>query len=120
MVRSPVDSCFGMSPSQAAKSRPCLKPAPLPIAATTALEMIGPMPGNAHEPLAALVLLGQRFDLGRHGGNAFVQAAPVLDEFANQTGHPWRQRVRFCAQDFRQCFSQRHEALPHSSQAALQ
>src|SRR5258708_704849 len=31
-----VDSCFGMSPSQAAKPRPCLKPAPLPIAATTA------------------------------------------------------------------------------------
>src|SRR6266566_4475332 len=37
IVRSPVDSCFGTSPSQAPKSRPCLKPAPLPIAATTAL-----------------------------------------------------------------------------------
>src|SRR5262245_41107122 len=42
MVRSPVDSCFGIRPSQAAKSRPCLKPVPLPIAATTALETIGP------------------------------------------------------------------------------
>src|SRR5258706_9863433 len=29
VVRSPVDSCFGTSPSQAAKSRPCLKPTPL-------------------------------------------------------------------------------------------
>src|SRR6266566_1306327 len=28
IVRSPVDSCFGTSPSQAPKSRPCLKPAP--------------------------------------------------------------------------------------------
>ena len=37
MVRSPVDSCFGTRPSQAAKSRPCLKPLPVPIAATTAL-----------------------------------------------------------------------------------
>src|SRR6266478_1244729 len=46
IVRSPVDSCFGTSPSQAPKSRPCLKPAPLPIAATTALEMIGPTPGT--------------------------------------------------------------------------
>jgi hypothetical protein len=45
IVRSPVDSCFG-SPSQAPKSRPCVKPAPLPIAATTALEMIGPTPGT--------------------------------------------------------------------------
>src|SRR4249919_2850108 len=39
MVRSPVGSCFGTSPSQAPKSRPCLKPAPLPIAATMALDM---------------------------------------------------------------------------------
>ena len=34
------------SPSQAPKSRPCLNPVPLPIAATTALEMIGPTPGT--------------------------------------------------------------------------
>src|SRR6516164_11862536 len=46
IVRSPVDSCFGTSPSHAPKSRPCVKPAPLPIAATTALEMIGPTPGT--------------------------------------------------------------------------
>src|SRR5437867_3507259 len=39
IVRSPVDSCFGTSPSQAPKSRPCLNPAPLPIAATTAHAM---------------------------------------------------------------------------------
>jgi hypothetical protein len=45
-VRSPVDSCFGTRPSQAAKSRPCLKPLPVPMAATMALEMIGPIPGT--------------------------------------------------------------------------
>jgi hypothetical protein len=39
-------SCFGTSPSQAPKSRPWVKPSPLPIAATTALEMIGPTPGT--------------------------------------------------------------------------
>jgi hypothetical protein len=38
--------CFGTRPSQAAKSRPCLKPLPVPIDATTALEMIGPIPGT--------------------------------------------------------------------------
>ena len=37
---------LGTSPSQAPKSRPCLNPLPLPIAATTALEMIGPTPGT--------------------------------------------------------------------------
>jgi hypothetical protein len=34
------------SPSQAPKSRPFANAAPLPIAATIALETIGPMPGT--------------------------------------------------------------------------
>jgi hypothetical protein len=42
---------------------------------------------NAHEPLATLILLGQRFDLSRHGGNAFVQSAPVLDQIADEIDH---------------------------------
>src|SRR3974377_1260909 len=46
MVRSPVEICRGTSPSQAPKSRPLENTAPLPIAATIALEMIGPMPGT--------------------------------------------------------------------------
>jgi hypothetical protein len=43
MVRSPVDICLGTSPIQAEKSRPLANAAPLPIAATIALEMIGPI-----------------------------------------------------------------------------
>jgi len=46
IVRSPVDSCFGTGPSQAPKSRPFANASPVPIAATIALEMIGPMPGT--------------------------------------------------------------------------
>ena len=46
MVRSPVEICLGTSPSHAAKSRPLEKLSPVPIAATMALEMIGPMPGT--------------------------------------------------------------------------
>jgi hypothetical protein len=38
-VLSPVESCFGTSPSQAPKSRPLVKAAPFPIAATTELLM---------------------------------------------------------------------------------
>src|SRR5258705_9847980 len=45
IVRSPVDICFGTKPSQAAKSRPLAKAVPLPMAATMALAMSGPMPG---------------------------------------------------------------------------
>src|SRR5262249_1085866 len=46
MVRSPVEICLGTSPSQAAKSRPLENASPPPIAATIALEMIGPIPGT--------------------------------------------------------------------------
>src|ERR1700704_6618459 len=42
----PVEICLGTSPSHAAKSRPLEKLSPVPIAATMALEMIGPMPGT--------------------------------------------------------------------------
>ena len=44
IVRSPVEICLGTSPSQAPKSRPLENTSPVPIAATMALEMIGPMP----------------------------------------------------------------------------
>jgi hypothetical protein len=37
---------IGTKPSQAAKSRPLAKAAPLPMAATMALAMSGPMPGT--------------------------------------------------------------------------
>src|SRR6202011_4964471 len=54
IVRSPVEICLGTSPSQAPKSRPFENAAPLPIAATVALDMIGPMPGTViHKALAA-------------------------------------------------------------------
>src|SRR5262249_43609484 len=46
IVRSPVEICLGTSPSQAAKSRPLPNASPLPMAATIALEMIGPIPGT--------------------------------------------------------------------------
>src|ERR1700758_3041415 len=46
IVRSPVEICFGTRPSQAPKSRPFENASPVPIAATIALEMIGPMPGT--------------------------------------------------------------------------
>jgi hypothetical protein len=43
MVQSPVEICRGTNPSQAAKSRPLENTSPVPIAATVAIEMIGPI-----------------------------------------------------------------------------
>src|SRR6266581_3509694 len=42
----PVEICLGTSPSQAAKARPLANASPAPMAATIALEMIGPIPGT--------------------------------------------------------------------------
>src|SRR5215831_4362103 len=60
MVRSPVEICLGTRPSQAAKSRPLEKTSPVPIAATMALEMSGPMPGmlisRSHPECACLTM----------------------------------------------------------------
>jgi hypothetical protein len=63
IVRSPVDICFGTKPSQAAKSRPLAKAAPLPMAATMALAMSGPMPRYRHQLTATLAALRQNLDL---------------------------------------------------------
>ena len=75
MVRSPVDICFGTSPSQAPKSRPLQNTSPVPIAATIALEMMGPMP--RHQPLAVRILTGERFNLVGEVLNACIQVTPV-------------------------------------------
>ena len=56
IVRSPVEICFGTRPSQAPKSRPLQNTSPVPIAATAALEIIGPMPGtviNRSQPVSS-------------------------------------------------------------------
>ena len=42
----PVEYWRGTSPSQAPKSRPRSKASPVPMAATMAVEIIGPMPGT--------------------------------------------------------------------------
>ena len=74
---------FGTSPSQAPKSRPCLNPVPLPIAATTALDD-RPDPRYGHQALTTVVLLRQRFDFGRHGCNALVKPTPVLGQISDE------------------------------------
>src|SRR6516165_10562063 len=76
MVRSPVDSCFGIKPS--GEIAPLLEAGAIADRRHHRAGDDRADARNAHEPLATRILLGQRFDLGRHGGNAFVQAAPVL------------------------------------------
>ena len=72
MVRSPVDICLGTRPSQAEKSRPLSNATPLPIAATIALEMIGPIPGTVITLRQLSSLFANALDLIGHGFNSLV------------------------------------------------
>jgi hypothetical protein len=82
MVRSPVGFCLGTSPIQAEKSRPLANAAPLPIAATIALEMIGPMP-HGHDPSPTAITLCQGLDLVGHDSNSFIGLPPVTGKIGN-------------------------------------
>src|SRR5436190_23463798 len=92
IVRSPVDICFGTSPSQAPKSGPFENGAPVPIAATIAVEMSGPMPGtliSRAQPWscrASLDLAGEAFD-------ALIQPAPVSGEVLGDAQHSRREHI---------------------------
>ena len=72
MVRSPVDICLGTRPSQAEKSRPLANATPLPIAATIALETIGPIPRTVITLRQLSSLFANALDLIGHGFNSLV------------------------------------------------
>ena len=89
MVRSPVDICSGTSPIHAEKSRPLANAAPLPIAATVAPEMIGPMPGTVitlRQPSSLFanvsISIGHRF-------NSLIELPPVTGKISDDAYHPW-------------------------------
>ncbi|MBO0763415.1 MAG: hypothetical protein J2P50_02310 [Hyphomicrobiaceae bacterium] len=65
----------------------------MPIAATTALEMIGPMPGTVIRRWQLPSLVGQAFDLGRHRFDALIEATPVLLEVGEETQQMRRQHL---------------------------
>src|SRR6516162_8961903 len=104
MVRSPVEICLGTSPSQAAKSRPFANASPLPIAATIALEMIGPVPGT----------LIKRYS--RHPGVQEPRSRLIHLRSAHRPA-PVRSQVLDEAHHARQLSAQEAQALPHGNTA---
>src|SRR6266568_3084024 len=58
----PVEYCRGTTPTQAAKSRPRRKAAPLPITATVAVETSGPKPEIWRRRRAERILLADALD----------------------------------------------------------
>src|SRR6516165_4192930 len=91
MVRSPVEICLGTRPSQAAKSRPLENASPAPIAATIALEMIGPTPG------------------------ALIEPTPVRSQVLEHPHHARRQDITGRGENARQLRAQEAQALPNGN-----
>ena len=63
--------------------------APLPIAATIALEMIGPMPGTVMTLRQLSITLRQSLDLIGHGFNSLIELPPVTGKISNDAHHAW-------------------------------
>ena len=98
IVRSPVDICLGTSPSQAPKSRPLENAAPLPIAATIALEMIGPMPGTViSRSHAGSAQASAPISLDR--ASMFIQPVPIVSQSLDDVQHAWGYDVGACRKD---------------------
>src|SRR5438309_10948593 len=78
----PVECCRGTRPSQAANSRPLLNAAPLPIAATVAVETSGPIPGICRA-LAGFIFVGDAFDfLADNGCHSPAASTPAISDRA--------------------------------------
>src|SRR6266545_3908698 len=96
LVLPPEKSWAGTRPSQAASCRPFLKLWALPMLATRALAVIGPMPSH---------------DLALERDDLLVQLFQVRLQRAQQRAHqPW-QAVVAILQDLRQSVAQPRDAL---------
>src|SRR6201984_352759 len=113
IVRSPVEICFGTRPSHAPKSRPLANASPVPIAATIALAMIGPMPGtlinlSQAESVRANALIS--FD---RVSMRFIEPAPILSQSLDEVQHAWRQHVSAFGDNGGQLSTQEAWPLPY-------
>ena len=89
-MRSPVDVCFGTSPSR--RGIPAFREhVSLPIAATIALDRANAR--DRHQSLAGLILTGQRFDLARETLDTLIEPAPVFRQTLDDAQHARRERI---------------------------
>ena len=111
--RPPVLYCRGTRPSQAPKSRPRSKASPVPIAATTAVEISGPTPGTLirRMQLASFWLISSISPDDRL--DALVEPEPVLIETDDQVAHPRRDLVFAVLQNREERVAQSSRARPH-------
>jgi hypothetical protein len=119
IVRSAVEICFGTSPSQAPTSQPLENTSPVTIAATIALEMIGPMPGTVISRRQPWSCRASSFNLAGKALDALVQPAPVSGQVLDHPQHARREHIAALRQDSWQLSAQKTQPLPYCD-AALQ
>src|SRR5579862_1614725 len=83
----PVEYCRGTRPSQAAKSRPLRKAAPLPMAATMAVATIGPIPGICRMRVTTRIGGEDRFQLKAEFFNLGFDCLPLVPKKIDQVPH---------------------------------
>src|SRR4051812_40675046 len=101
----PVEYCRGTTPTQAAKSRPRRKAAPLPIAATVAVETSGPKPGIWRRRWQLAPFITNALNLVRNGLDVDLDLLPLLpvepaasvDVGSGSARHLQSQPAGFCA-----------------------
>jgi hypothetical protein len=86
-VFPPVEYYRGTTPSQAAKSRPLRKAAPLPMAATMAVATIGPIPGIPPEPSTARIAGRDTLQLAAEPFNLVFDRLPLSPKQIDQVAH---------------------------------
>jgi len=119
---SPVEICLGTSPEPGPKSRPLENTSPVPIAATMALEMIGPMPGTVIKARTCLILTASA-SISPDRPSMRDQPAPVACQVLDDTQHAWRQGIGARRKDGGQFRAQEADTLatrrfPRSSMKA--
>ena len=87
MVRPPVDSCFGTSPSQAPKSRPLLEPGAGADRRHHGRRDDRSHAWHAHQALTVLILNSERFDLCGDRRDALIEPVPVFHHIDNEANH---------------------------------
>ena len=120
IVRSPVEVCFGTSPSQAPKSRPSAEGGSVANGGHHGAGDDRSHPWHTHQPLAGFIRRDERLDLVGDSIDALIQVMPVLHQAFDQVHHARREHIGAVGQDVRQRLPQRSQALSHRNAALEQ
>ena len=102
-LRSPLENCRGTRPTQAARSRPFLNSEPSPIAATTAVAVLGADAFDLRNGQAGIVVAENLFDFLVEGGDPSIEVPEEIIEFGDGVARHRCQLIVLIGQDLGNC-----------------